>query len=299
LYVNLFNDITNYHCRHLADACNELGQAFASRLEELKVIPCDLKSPFEGDCAVSRLGLSFDIFHQRAVKDSSMAESYYSSAISLFDCLSSSSDEIRNVIAAECNRSSLKRLLAIRSSEFIRDALGPLLPLTKESQNQSEEGIVRYHKLLSIISRAILGKKGIFYSFAMSSAASKKKKNGLLNNSSTLILEDESLLAYKYEPLNYIEEGISICERMQKKAESLGSNATISKNDPGMKMVINEMARHHFLKGILFALFSSLNNSLILHLSFIHRYNVQPVHQRYQCCGGCGCKRDVDRNGDN
>jgi hypothetical protein len=192
---------------------------------------------------------------------------YYTSSIGLFDCISLTCDEARNVIAAECNRSSLKRLLAIRVSEVVTDAMKPFVsppPAVIDSVASGSGGSVGKKcpelQALSVLTRALLGKKGKSFTYSLtSSTLSNKKKKSHLSNSCTLHDKNDALFVYRYEPLDFIQEGLGICESMQSRVEALhtasggvgGKMSTAAMMaDPGMKMVSNETARHNFFKGM-------------------------------------------------
>ena len=284
MFVCVRTVFSNLSSRHLADACNELGQALAGRLEDVSVtvppvtVPPVPMPPVSASAALSsssspatvprldttRLDSTLDHFQRILLDSSTLAEMYYTSAIGLFQCIamSSAGNEVRNVIAAECNRSSLKRLLAIRMSEMISDTWSPLLlPSSGGKSAEGGEGRGKLAQLqaLSVLTRALLGKKGNYFSFSLSitpfSASSKKKKPHQLKNSCMLYgKNDTALFMYRHEPLDFVHDGLRICELMHNTMEGLlghrGAEGGVGgQQDPSRKMVANEMARHYFLKG--------------------------------------------------
>ena len=241
----------------MADACNELGQALAGQIEagNSKAIPTAMAHSCDKSIATI-LNEALEKFYDEMLAPSYDAEFYYKSAIQLFDYIAISSDEVRNVIASECNRSSLKRLLAMRSSEIISKSLSPFIERSRDD-DCDEKNLGSPHKLC-ILMRCLLGKKNNGFEHSLASCLTSKARKGTKKNSSVLVDCNGDHFRYQYEPLALIEEGLSICDSMQAKIEKhVGESMPISDQgssssrmvDPTMRMIASEMARHNFLKG--------------------------------------------------
>ena len=190
------------------------------------------ESDIEEQAVMISLENMYSFLQSSMIKMSSIANSYYSFAISLFESLcdtpstltSRNMQEVQNIIVVECNRCMLNYVQAVFTCNAVKKVLkSDLSVIGGETDDKTKR-----KKRAFVLIHALLGKEGNPFSHLMDHVSKKQYKQ--INSFQKFALCDSSTFDFQYTPLDFIKKGISLLSRIL--STYFGSPSDEALNEP-------------------------------------------------------------------